>query len=330
MNINMKKIIFTLILIISFLGIGNNYIYAAEANIVASSAELGGEITVTVTFPNECFGYEGKIKVTFADGTEKISSQYSSLNYSGLDSSFSRTITYTVKADVVGSGTAQMIDIVMGDEKGNKINSNSVVQTGFKVTEVGKNVTENTVLNTTSNVVLNNVSTADTNTVGETKNETKKETITVTMKEEVNKTMYVAEDVSSCNVRNADSKKAEIIGGLKKGAKVEVTGITSNGWYRIKYYGETAYVADVLTDTKLEEKEDENKNEISNEVSNETSNEVENSVIENNTDELNNLKNTIGVIPEVGNNIFDVLFIIVTVSCIGYALYISYKNRDEV
>lgn len=329
MNINMKKIIVTLILIIGFLGFGSICVDAAEANIVASSAEVGGEITVTVTFPNECFGYEGKIKVTFADGTEKISSQYSSLNYSGLDSSFSRTITYTVKADVAGSGTAQMIDIVMGDEKGNKINTNSVVQTGFKVTEVGKTTAVNTTSSATSNVVLNNVSTADTNTVGETSNETKKETITVTMKEEVNKTMYVAEDVSSCNVRNADSKKAEIIGGLKKGAKVEVTGITSNGWYRIKYYGETAYVADVLTDTKPEEKEEENKNEISNEVSNEIFDETSNEV-ENNTDELDNLKNTIGVIPEVGNNILDILFIIVTVSCIGYAFYISYKNRDEV
>ena len=70
------------------------------------------------------------------------------------------------------------------------------------------------------------------------------------------KTMYVAEDVSSCNVRNADSTKAEIIGGLRSGNKVQVTGITSNGWYRIKYYGETAYVADVLSNEKPEEIEE--------------------------------------------------------------------------
>lgn len=324
MNINVKKIIFTLILILSFIVLGTNFVNAAEANIVATSAEVGGEIVVTVTFPNECFGYEGKIKVVFADGTEKISSQYSSLNYSGLDSNFSRTITYTVKADIVGSGTAKMVDLIMGDDKGNQINSNTTIQTGFKVTE--KAATTNTVENT----VMNNVSTANTNTVGETTN-TVAEKIEVTIKEEVDKTMYVASDVSSCNVRNADSKKAEIIGGLKRGAEVQVTGITQNGWYRIKYYGETAYVANVLTDEKPEEVENEVTNEVTNEVANETTNEVVENVAENSLskeDELNELKNTIGVIPEVGNNVLDILFVLVSLMCIGYVFYTSYKNRD--
>ena len=185
---------------------------------------------------------------------------------------------------------------------------------------------------------MNNVSTGSTTPVGGTNNtnttnttekpkeETKKEPIKVTMKEEVKKTMYVAEDISSCNVRNADSKKAEIIGGLKRGAEVEVTGITSNGWYRIKYYGETAYVADVLSNEKPEEIEkDDEKNEVSNEVTNTAD---DTNTIENGTDELEKLKNEIGVIPEVGNNITDVLFMIVTIFCIAYVFYINNKNRN--
>ena len=202
---------------------------------------------------------------------------------------------------------------------------------------------------------MNNVTTGSTPPVGGTttntttekpkEEEKKPEPIKVTMKEEVKKTMYV--DVSSCNVRNADSKKAEIIGGYRKGAKVEVTGITTNGWYRINYYNEVAYVADVLSNEKPEVVENEVKNEVENKVENKVTNKVENKVkneiknevsndvdmenaLENTTNELEELKNSIGVIPEVGNNIFDVLFVIVTVMAIGYVFYVSYKNRDEV
>ena len=147
--------------------------------------------------------------------------------------------------------------------------------------------------------------------------------------------MRIYVDVSSCNVRNADSKKAEIIGGLKRGAKVEVTGITTNGWYRIKYYKDVAYVADVLSDEEPEIVENEVSNEVKNEVNNEVSNLVDNeieieNVVDDNTNELEELKNTIGVIPEVGNNIFDVLFVVVSILGLGYAFYVSYKNREEV
>ena len=325
--LNKIGIIFCLML--CFISLGIVSVNAAEANIIASSAKVGENITVTVTFPNECFGYEGKIKVVFADGTEKVSSKYSSVNYSGLDNSFSRTITYTVKADVVGNGTAKMVDLVLGDKNGNKINTKDTVQTGFKVTTSENTNTTTETTNTVDNTVLNNVSTKDTNTVGnsvtEEKKEEKKEEIKVTIKEEVKKTMYVAEDVPSCHVRNADSKKAEIIGGMKSGAEVEVTGITSNGWYRIKYYGETAYVGDVLTDKKPEKKENEVTNEVKNDTNNETINET---VVENKQDEIDSLKNTVGVIPEVGNNIADVLFVISTIMGIGYVFYISYNNKE--
>lgn len=327
MNSYKSKISLILVGIISFLIIFCNSVFAVEANIVATSVNVGENVTVTVTLPNECNEYEGRIKVIFADGTEKISDmKKAATNNTGLPGNeFTRTITYTVKADVAGNATAQMYDIVLGDGKGNKINTKDVVQTGFKVSSASTN--------TVSNEVSNKV---DSNTV---KNEVKeKEEIKVVIKEEVNKTMYVAEDVSSCNVRNADSKKAEIIGGLRSGAEVKVTGITSNGWYRIKYYADTAYVADVLTDKKPDKNKNEVSNKVENKVDNKINNKVENKVensinntnevVENNTQELDKLKNEIGVIPEVGNNIADVLFVIVTVFSIGYIVYIVNRNKD--
>lgn len=321
------KLSFILVLVISFIIFGSTSCFAAEANIVATSTKVGGDVIVTVTLPNECNEYQGRIKVVFADGAEKTSDlRHAATNTDGIpDNNFSRTISYTVKADVVGNGTAKMVDIVLGDGKGNKINTKDTVQTGFKVTASDSN-DDNT--NTNTNTVTNTVTddSKDTNTVTNEVKEEKKEEIKVTIKEEVKKTMYVAEDVSSCNVRNADSKKAEIIGGLKRGAEVEVTGITSNGWYRIKYYGETAYVADVLSNEKPEKIEEDNeKNEVSNEVTNTAD---DTNTIENNTDELEKLKNEIGVIPEVGNNITDVLFMIVTIFSIGYVFYINNKNRN--
>ena len=317
------KLSFILVLVISFIMFGSISCFAAEANIVATSVKVGEDVVVTVTLPNECNEYQGRIKVVFADGTEKISDlKHAATNTDGIpDNNFSRTISYTVKADVVGNGTAKMVDIVLGDGKGNKINTKDIVQTGFKVT-ASDSMDNNS--NSVTNTVTDN--SKDTNTVTNEVKEEKKEEIKVTIKEEVKKTMYVAEDISSCNVRNADSKKAEIIGGLKRGAEVEVTGITSNGWYRIKYYGETAYVADVLSNEKPEEiEEDDEKNEVSNEVTNTTD---DTNTIENGTDELEKLKNEIGVIPEVGNNITDVLFMIVTIFCIAYVFYINNKNRN--
>ena len=58
-------------------------------------------------------------------------------------------------------------------------------------------------------------------------------------------TMYAT---ASLNVRADHSSDSEILGGLKKGQAVEITGTTDNGWVRVKFNGATAYVfADYLS-----------------------------------------------------------------------------------
>jgi len=65
----------------------------------------------------------------------------------------------------------------------------------------------------------------------------------------VSKTMYVTAD--TLNVRDAWSSGGTLVGTLKKGASVTVTGTCSNGWVRIKYSGFTAYVSgSYLSDTQ--------------------------------------------------------------------------------
>ena len=61
--------------------------------------------------------------------------------------------------------------------------------------------------------------------------------------------MYVSAD--TLNVRDSWSSGGTLVGTLKKGAAVTVTGTCSNGWVRIKYSGFTAYVSgSYLSDTQ--------------------------------------------------------------------------------
>ncbi|GIN91898.1 hypothetical protein J6TS1_50000 [Siminovitchia terrae] len=49
--------------------------------------------------------------------------------------------------------------------------------------------------------------------------------------------------VSSLNVRTGNSTKYKSLGKLKKNNKIQVTGKTSNNWYRITFKGKTGYVS---------------------------------------------------------------------------------------
>ena len=52
-------------------------------------------------------------------------------------------------------------------------------------------------------------------------------------------TMYATVGV---NIRSSYSSDSAVIGVLEKGQGIEITGTTSNGWVRVKYYGGTGYI----------------------------------------------------------------------------------------
>ena len=99
----------------------------------------------------------------------------------------------------------------------------------------------------------------------------------------VNQTMYTTGDV---NIRKSYSTSSAIIKTVEKGTKVTRTGIGDNGWSKVTYNGQTAYISSsLLTKTKPAEdkpKTEEQKNDTTNQA---TNNELTNNESVNNTTE---------------------------------------------
>ena len=101
--------------------------------------------------------------------------------------------------------------------------------------------------------------------------------------------MYTAQE---CNVRKSFTTDSDKVGYFKFAEEVKVTGIGDNGWSKI----------------------------IDN-------NAIEGNLIEN--DLLGSLQNEIGVIPEVGKNYSEYIYIVITLTVLISVLYINFKARNE-
>lgn len=145
---------------------------------------------------------------------------------------------------------------------------------------------------------------------------------------QTNDTMYAIQD---CNLRKSWSTDSDKVGYLKKGEEVTRLGVADNGWSKIKHNGSEVYVATRLlsSDEPVEEENTNTTNEVTNEVTNQVTNEV---VTENKT-ELEQIKEEIGVLPEVGNNIATSIYKIVLLIAVimVVAIYrVYYKlNKDK-
>lgn len=126
-----------------------------------------------------------------------------------------------------------------------------------------------------------------------------------------NEIMYVQE---RCNIRSSYSVDSSRVGGLDVGTEVTVIAEYSNGWYKIKYDGGEAYIkAGILRSTKPQMPEPEPEEEpVEEETPEPTVDEPQNQADE--------LLDEIGVLPEVGKNIADVLYITVVVLSIAGAI----------
>lgn len=156
-----------------------------------------------------------------------------------------------------------------------------------------------------------------------TKQETVPEKPTETKK---NETMYVQE---RCNIRESYSVESNRVGGLDVGTEVTVVAEYSNGWYKIKYDGGEAYIkAGILRSTKpeiQEEEEEQDENEATNQTQNQTQQPTDGSNDEVDS-EYAEILNEIGVLPEVGHNVADVLFVGVMILAILGMVYVKYKK----
>lgn len=124
----------------------------------------------------------------------------------------------------------------------------------------------------------------------------------------------------SCNLRASWSTESDKVGYLDAGQEVTVIGVGDNGWSKINYNGKEVYVATRLLQAEPleEEKEEETPEETEEEVPEETT-----------EDELATIKETVGVLPEVGNNVavytYAILAIFATVVA-GYGIYYTNKK----
>lgn len=118
----------------------------------------------------------------------------------------------------------------------------------------------------------------------------------------------------SCNVRSSWSTDSERVGYLNKGQEVERTGYADNGWSRILYEGKTAYVlSSLLSVDKPEDDKKPEENTVANEVvkeDTEINEDIEYKLSE--EEMLNIIKEEVGVLPEVGTNLANIAYIIVT------------------
>lgn len=132
----------------------------------------------------------------------------------------------------------------------------------------------------------------------------------------------------SCNLRASWSTDSEKVGYLTKGEAVERTGYADNGWSRILYNGKTVYVASRLLVVEKPEEDEPEENTVKNETIEDST--IVNEEVEKLSEEemLNIIKEEVGVLPEVGTNVANVAYVIVTfmVLC-GLACGIIYIKK---
>lgn len=391
----MNKIIFRisliLILIIGLLSNTSNADSIAGVQIIASPVQTGETFKVKLILPSNTHVAQAVVKVTYADGA----SSEQQLTYLHGDSTHSNEVTFTAGAP--GKATVNVYDIVIADFESNELegsgskiesltvsekpsssgngSSSSNTTTNKPTTNTSSNSTttnNSTTNNTSNNSNANNVKFSQVNeTVYTTKvcnvrknystNSDKVATLqtgasvkrtgigengwskieyngqvayifseyltTTEPKEEepeftdVNETMYAKQD---CNVRKSWTTESDKTGYLLLGQEVKRTGIGNNGWSRIEYEGKNAYVATrLLTDKEPEQTDEE---EPANEV---VENTVQNTLTK--EEKLKIIKDEVGILPEVGNNVAEVFYIVsVIIAILATTLGYYYIKKNEI
>lgn len=341
----MKKIIKQISIILLIMLIGTtfsvvNQVFAASVS-CATTVDQGKDIVVSVKgLPDGYETYSYNVQVTFADGTSTSSV---SLLYDSTRDAAEPTATF--KATVAGTATVTIsklkvmrfdsmatMDVpqtltqkviikdttpkppaentqkpventskpVTNTQKPVENTTKPVENTSKPPVETPKNEAKNEVKNTAKNEVKNTV-----------KNEVKDDEVVMPKFKDVDETVYATK---KCNVRSSCSTKTNNnkVGSLLEGEQLKRTGVTTE-WSRVIYNGKTAYVATSLLTTEEPVEE-------TNEVANEVTNMVD--------AELADIKQNVGVLPEVGNNIAVSLYFVITaiaVAIVSGSLY--YKNK---
>lgn len=232
----------------------------------------------------------------FAAGRFSLSKSSSSITEGKTDSFTINGSNATGRVDITSSNTS--VATVSSSRKWLENNSTTVTITAKKAgtakitvsgTIAGKDANEATVTKTisvtvkaksTSSSTNNNSNSNSTSNSGSTKKEPKFTS--------VNQTMYTTGEV---NIRKSYSTSSAIIKTVEKGTKITRVGIGDNGWSKITYNGQTAYISSsLLTKTKPAEDKPKTEEPKSNTATNQTTNNetINNENTNNTTEPVNN------------------------------------------
>lgn len=128
------------------------------------------------------------------------------------------------------------------------------------------------------------------------------------------------------NVRKGWGTNFESIGSLAKGDSAARIAVGSNGWDKIKYKGNTAYVMSKLVSTEKPEMDEESISDENNEVANNT---VNTNVTTNELDVYNQLIEEVGVLPTVGRNFADYVYLVAVCGAIVMIAFVGVKIREK-
>lgn len=222
----MKKIISQISFILLIMMIGLIFVLAQE-NVYAASviqvsshkANVGEQVTVTITLPDGTTGYNGTIN---------------------FDNSKLEHISNSNGGGVNG-GTISVADA------NTNLGQVSNITVTFKVIAEGEAIVSATLnCSNSSNVIIYNGTNAGTINKTETP-ATPPETPTANFSS-VNETVYTTE---RCNVRESYSTSSKKIDTISAGKELKRTGVGDNGWSKVEYNGKEAYISSqYLTTTK--------------------------------------------------------------------------------
>lgn len=253
------KIILQILLISLIIFVGTKAVNAASAKIGASatSVEVGDNVSINVSIDAIAWNIKvdgsGISDLIVGGNLDDFANKTTNKSYN-LDTSNPGTYTIKLSGDVTDAANG-----ANSDQNG------SVTITVKEKKQETPAQTEETKTTEPETPKAEEPKAEEPKTTEEQKTETPKEEkqnnsekntepqVNVT---DASKTMYSTDDV---NVRSSYSTSSSAVGSLKKDDQVTVTGIASNGWTRIKYNGQTAYVSSqFLTDTKPKEKSNNN------------------------------------------------------------------------
>lgn len=390
---SMEKIFIVLVIVILAFGmVVTNYSYASEASISVTTAKVNENFIVTVKIPSDAISYEGKIDVTFANGTTISSDTLKS----ATGNSYPGNMSATFKATYAGAATIKVTGLIIKGKDNNQINSKTSLEQAFIVEGTGSTSTQPPA--STSNSDAGYTATGDTvyaleklnvrksastdsdklgslskdasakriavgsngwdkiefnggtgyvmskylttkKPEGVTENTSTNNTVPEPKWTSTGDTVY---STKSLNVREGWGTSFKSIGGLTVGQKIKRIATGDNGWDKIEYEGQNAYVMSKYLTTSKDEAEKlvqelkEEQNEISNNTTSENvvqdTNTVDNTSTENtlSREEIyNTIVDEIGVIPQVGKSVVDYIYTFVVILGIVLVSFVALKIKDK-